>query len=248
MSNPGDGDATPITSIRQLADHIAAGCKPRGDWRIGTEHEKFGFRQDDLATAALSAGRRPAGRDPRPADRNAALRRHPDRRPRQHHRPEAGRRGGLAGTGRAARTVRRAAGDAARDQGRDGRRISPRCAAVVPGPADRLRAARLPSAGQPRRHAVDAERPLRHHAPLHAEGRQPRPRHDDAHLYRAGEPRLRLRSRHGAQAARRAAAAAAGDRAVRQLAVHRGQAERLPVLPRPGLDRHRQRPLRHSRR
>ncbi|HTB44628.1 MAG TPA: glutamate--cysteine ligase [Acetobacteraceae bacterium] len=49
MSNPGDGDATPITSIRQLADHIATGCKPPADWRIGTEHEKFGFRQDDLA-------------------------------------------------------------------------------------------------------------------------------------------------------------------------------------------------------
>ena len=50
MSNPGDGDATPITSIRQLADHIATGCKPAAEWRIGTEHEKFGFRQDDLAT------------------------------------------------------------------------------------------------------------------------------------------------------------------------------------------------------
>jgi glutamate--cysteine ligase len=49
MSNPGDGDATPITSIRQLADHIATGCKPPSAWRIGTEHEKFGFRQDDLA-------------------------------------------------------------------------------------------------------------------------------------------------------------------------------------------------------
>ncbi|MGE0759390.1 MAG: glutamate--cysteine ligase [Pirellulaceae bacterium] len=50
MSNPGDGDATPITSIRQLADHIAAGCKPNARFRIGTEHEKFGFRHDDLAT------------------------------------------------------------------------------------------------------------------------------------------------------------------------------------------------------
>lgn len=49
MSNPGEGDATPITSIRQLAEHIAAGCKPQDEWRIGTEHEKFGFRQDDLA-------------------------------------------------------------------------------------------------------------------------------------------------------------------------------------------------------
>ncbi len=50
MSNPGDGDATPITSLRQLADHIAVGCKPRADFRIGTEHEKFGFRLDDLKT------------------------------------------------------------------------------------------------------------------------------------------------------------------------------------------------------
>ncbi len=49
MSNPGDADATPITSTRQLADHIAQGCKPASEWRIGTEHEKFGFRfADDL--------------------------------------------------------------------------------------------------------------------------------------------------------------------------------------------------------
>lgn len=50
MSNPGDGDATPITSLRQLADYLAVGCKPRADFRIGTEHEKFGFRLDDLRT------------------------------------------------------------------------------------------------------------------------------------------------------------------------------------------------------
>jgi glutamate--cysteine ligase len=48
MSNPVDGDATPITSLRQLAEHIAAGCKPREQWGIGTEHEKFGFRLKDL--------------------------------------------------------------------------------------------------------------------------------------------------------------------------------------------------------
>ena len=49
MSNPGDADATPITSVQQLADHIAAGCKPMERFRIGTEHEKFGFRIGDLA-------------------------------------------------------------------------------------------------------------------------------------------------------------------------------------------------------
>ncbi|MBV9248629.1 MAG: glutamate--cysteine ligase, partial [Acetobacteraceae bacterium] len=50
MSNPGDADATPVTSVRQLADYIAAGCKPRDRWRIGTEHEKFGFRLDDFSS------------------------------------------------------------------------------------------------------------------------------------------------------------------------------------------------------
>jgi glutamate--cysteine ligase len=50
MSNPGDGDATPITSVRQLAEHIAVGCKPRARFGIGTEHEKFGFRRTDLST------------------------------------------------------------------------------------------------------------------------------------------------------------------------------------------------------
>jgi glutamate--cysteine ligase len=49
MSNPVDGDATPITSIQQLADYLAAGCKPKAAFRIGTEHEKFGFRLKDLA-------------------------------------------------------------------------------------------------------------------------------------------------------------------------------------------------------
>ena len=48
MSNPGEADGTPITSVRQLADHIAEGCKPPKSFRIGTEHEKFGFRQGDL--------------------------------------------------------------------------------------------------------------------------------------------------------------------------------------------------------
>ena len=43
MSNPGEEDATPVESVRQLADAFAAGGKERAEWRIGTEHEKFGF-------------------------------------------------------------------------------------------------------------------------------------------------------------------------------------------------------------
>jgi glutamate--cysteine ligase len=44
MSNPGDEDATPIAGLGDLAAALSAGCKPRGAYRIGTEHEKFGFR------------------------------------------------------------------------------------------------------------------------------------------------------------------------------------------------------------
>jgi len=43
MSNPGEADTTPIASVQQLADYIATGCKPKDAYRIGTEHEKFGF-------------------------------------------------------------------------------------------------------------------------------------------------------------------------------------------------------------
>ncbi|MFQ3622550.1 MAG: glutamate--cysteine ligase, partial [Acetobacteraceae bacterium] len=49
MSGPSEGDATPITSVRQLAEFLAAGAKPRGSWLIGTEHEKFVFRRRDLS-------------------------------------------------------------------------------------------------------------------------------------------------------------------------------------------------------
>ena len=53
MSNPGEADATPIDpaqpAARQLADWFAAGCKPPADFRIGTEHESFGFRRDSFA-------------------------------------------------------------------------------------------------------------------------------------------------------------------------------------------------------
>ncbi len=56
MSNPGDTDETAIGSVQQLADHIAAGCKPRASWRIGTEHEKFGFALADRRPPAYEPG------------------------------------------------------------------------------------------------------------------------------------------------------------------------------------------------
>jgi glutamate--cysteine ligase len=48
MSNPGDADDTPLTSVQQMAEYLSAGCKPKHSFRIGTEHEKFGFRKFDL--------------------------------------------------------------------------------------------------------------------------------------------------------------------------------------------------------
>ena len=48
MSSPSHVADTPITDRGQLVDYIASGEKPAQQWRIGTEHEKFGFRLDDL--------------------------------------------------------------------------------------------------------------------------------------------------------------------------------------------------------
>lgn len=47
MSIPQTGGG-PIERREQLAEYLEAGCKPREDWRIGTEHEKFGYCKDTL--------------------------------------------------------------------------------------------------------------------------------------------------------------------------------------------------------
>ena len=39
----------PIEHHDQLAEYLASGCKPKDEWRIGTEHEKFGYCRDTLA-------------------------------------------------------------------------------------------------------------------------------------------------------------------------------------------------------
>ena len=52
MSNPGEEDATPIADVRELAAYLEAGCKPASQFRIGTEHEKFGFRRPGSAHGA----------------------------------------------------------------------------------------------------------------------------------------------------------------------------------------------------
>ncbi|MEE4118394.1 MAG: glutamate--cysteine ligase [Paracoccaceae bacterium] len=47
MSIPQTGGG-PVERPEQLAEYLAAGCKPKDDWRIGTEHEKFGYCKDTL--------------------------------------------------------------------------------------------------------------------------------------------------------------------------------------------------------
>ncbi len=48
MSAPPKEAGQPVTDKRDLVAYIASGGKPPADWRIGTEHEKFGFRLSDL--------------------------------------------------------------------------------------------------------------------------------------------------------------------------------------------------------
>ena len=48
MAAPPSAGGAPITDRRQLVEWFEAGCKPREQWLIGTEHEKFAFRRSDL--------------------------------------------------------------------------------------------------------------------------------------------------------------------------------------------------------
>ena len=47
MSIPQSGGG-PIESYDQLVNYLADGCKPKEDWRIGTENEKFGYNKETL--------------------------------------------------------------------------------------------------------------------------------------------------------------------------------------------------------
>ena len=45
---PTDSLASPIESLDQLTEYLAQGSKPKDQWRIGTEHEKFVFCRTNL--------------------------------------------------------------------------------------------------------------------------------------------------------------------------------------------------------
>lgn len=49
MSSPNDSkNAATVRDQRELTAYLAGGVRAPDDWKIGTEHEKFGFRNDDL--------------------------------------------------------------------------------------------------------------------------------------------------------------------------------------------------------
>ena len=47
MAATSQSGGEPITSRAQLVEYLEGGCKPKDQWRIGTEHDKFGY---DLST------------------------------------------------------------------------------------------------------------------------------------------------------------------------------------------------------
>ena len=55
MAAPPADKGAPIEDRRQLVAFLEQGCKPAADWRIGTEHEKFVFRLEDLRPAPYDA-------------------------------------------------------------------------------------------------------------------------------------------------------------------------------------------------
>ena len=56
MSIPQSGGG-PIEHHEQMVEYLASGCKPKSDWRIGTEHEKFGYCKDTLTPLPYSGKR-----------------------------------------------------------------------------------------------------------------------------------------------------------------------------------------------
>ena len=56
MSIPQSGGGR-IENHNQLIEYLASGCKPKSDWRIGTEHEKFGYFKETLLPIPYSGDR-----------------------------------------------------------------------------------------------------------------------------------------------------------------------------------------------
>ncbi len=206
MSIPQSGGG-PIERHEQLAEYLAAGCKPKDDWRIGTEHEKFGYCKDtlkplpydgDRSIRAMLEGLRDGfGWDPvLEGDHiiglvkdgaNVSL--------------EPG--GQLELSGAPLETIHQTC-DEVNDHLRDVKTVADKIGARFIG----LGAAPIWTHDAD---AADAQGPLQADGCLHAKGRHPWHADDAPDLHGSGEPRFRVRGRHGAEDARGAGAAAGGD-------------------------------------
>ena len=54
---PANPHEQPITDKNTLVEYLESGCKPESSWKLGTEHEKFGFTCDDLRPLAYAGPR-----------------------------------------------------------------------------------------------------------------------------------------------------------------------------------------------
>ncbi|MFC1690487.1 glutamate-cysteine ligase family protein, partial [Pseudomonadota bacterium] len=41
-------DKNTVSTRNELVAYLESGCKPESNWKLGTEHEKFGYTLDDL--------------------------------------------------------------------------------------------------------------------------------------------------------------------------------------------------------
>src|SRR3954471_20083482 len=238
-SETGKADPT-IESRDDLLRPFLKGEKPKHAWRIGTEHEKFVYRRADhrapsydepggirdLLNAMTEFGWEPVEEGGKVIalsgkDGNVSL--EPAGQFELSGAPLEHLHQTCAEAGRHLEQVKTV-----------GERLPP--PPPPPSPAARTHGrARAPA----RQAAAHAEGALCDHASPHAPGRKPRARHDAQDLHDPGQSRLFVRSRHGAEVPRRPRFAAARHRALRQLALHRGEAQRLPLLSQPHLVRHR---------
>ena len=62
MSIPQQGGGL-IESRDDMVGYLSAGCKPPEAWRIGTEHEKFGYRLSDHTPLPYDEIGRASGRE-----------------------------------------------------------------------------------------------------------------------------------------------------------------------------------------
>ncbi len=52
-----NSSSPPIETRDELVTYLESGCKPKSDWRIGTEHEKFGYHTEDCSPLPYEGAR-----------------------------------------------------------------------------------------------------------------------------------------------------------------------------------------------